>query len=88
MKSEPTLIIEAIRAVLILLTTFGVALTSYQQSAIILAAGALIAVASAGLAWWNRNRVFAPATVEKIAEQAAATGVAAVGDPPAGPAAG
>ena len=84
MKSEPTLIIEAIRAVLILLTTFGVAITLEQQAAIIGAAGALLAVASLGLAYLNRKSVFAPETVKKIAENAAATGDPVVGDPPAG----
>lgn len=84
MQTQPTLIIEAIRALLILLAAFGVVVTGDQQVAIIGAGTALVLLGSATLAWWNRSRVFAPKTVEKIAERAAATGDPAVGSPPAG----
>jgi hypothetical protein len=84
MKSEATLIIEAIRAVLILAAAFGVIVTEGQQVAIIGAATALILLASAGLAWLNRNKVFSEKKVEEIAAKAAATGDPTVGSPPAG----
>ena len=84
MKSEPVLIIEAVRAVLILLAAFGLVLTPEQNTAIIGALVALLALGSAGLAWWNRQRVYAPATVQRIANHAAATGQPSIGDPPKG----
>ena len=84
MKSEPTLIVEAIRAAMILLVSFGVALNADQQAAIIGAAGAFIAVGSLALAFLNRSKVFAPDSVEVIAANAAATGDPTVGAPPRG----
>ncbi len=83
MKSEPTVIIEAVRAVLILLASFGVLLTTEQQSAILLAIPALFLAGSWALAWWNRQKVYSPATVEKIAAESAAAGVPTVPPPPA-----
>ena len=84
MQTQPTLMIEAVRTLLILLTSFGIAINDQQQGAIIAFAGVLAALVSAGLAWYNRSKVYAPATVQKIATQAAATGVPDIGKPPEG----
>jgi NaMN:DMB phosphoribosyltransferase len=83
MKTEPTAIIEVIRAVALILGMFGIVLTAEEQ--VVLAGGiaALALLASWALAWWNRNRVYAPETVERIARQAAATGDPSIPDPPA-----
>lgn len=82
MQTQPTLIIEAVRTLLILATSFGIAINNEQQAAIIAAVGALVALGSFGLAWLNRSKVYAPATVQAIAEKAAETGVADIGKPP------
>jgi hypothetical protein len=84
MKSEPTVIIEAIRAILILLAAFGFVITQDQQLAIIGAATALFLLASWALAWWNRQSVYAQDTVQRIASRSASTGVPMVGPPPEG----
>lgn len=82
MQTQPTLLIEAVRALIILATTFGVAINAEQQAAIVGAIGALFALVSFGLAWFNRSKVYAPATVQEIANRAAATRVADIGKPP------
>lgn len=84
MNTQPTLIVETLRAFLILLTTFGVAINAEQQGALILFAGAMVALVSAALAFYNRSKVYAPASVQKVADRAAATGVADIGVPPDG----
>lgn len=84
MQSQPTLIVEAIRAFIILASAFGVALTADQQAAIILAAGATLALISAGLAWYNRSKVYSIATTQKVATRAAITGSDDIGVPPGG----
>ena len=84
MKSEPTVIIEAVRALLIVVATFGIAINASQQSAIVVAVGAFAALVSAGLAWFNRNKVYSPATVQAKVNEAAATGNTNIGNPPRG----
>jgi hypothetical protein len=83
MKSEPTAIIEAVRAVALLLGLFGIVVTAEEQTIIAGGIGALMLLASAGLAIWNRNRVYAPETVQRIAARAAATQDPSVEPPPA-----
>ena len=84
MKTEPTAIIEIIRAVALLASFAGVAITVEEQTAIaagITAGGLAI---SAVLAIWNRLKVFSPKTTQKLVDQAAETGIAPRVDPPAG----
>jgi len=84
MKTEPTVIVEAVRTLLLLATSFGLLLSQEQKDAILAAIPAVFAVVSIGLAWYNRSKVYAPVTVQKIADAAAATGVPDIGTPPAG----
>jgi len=94
MQSEPTAIVEAVRIVAILAATFGIAISDEDQGALVLAIGAIVSLVSIGLAWYNRRKVYAKATVERIATaatfQAPGSSVEAiVGEPPKGePAAG
>ena len=84
MKTEPTSIIELVRAIALILSFFGVVITLEDQAVIAAGIAAFALLASAGLAWWNRNRVFSPATTERLVQRAATTGIPVVGDPPAG----
>ena len=87
MNSNPTLIVEAVRALIILGTAFGLAINAEQQAAIIGAAGAVFALVSFALAWYNRSKVYAPATVQKIADAATNLppgSVVDIGQPPEG----
>lgn len=84
MKSEPTLLVEAVRLVAFVAATFGIAINAEDQAAAVVGLGALFAFGSVVLAWWNRRKVYAPATVQKIANAAAASGRAIIGTPPKG----
>lgn len=77
MNTEPTLIIGLIRAVMAVLVAFGIDITEDQQVSLITLAGSLIAVISLGLTLWNRQAVFAPATVNRLLTERA--------DPPVAP---
>lgn len=70
MKSEPTLLVEVVRLFALLATTFGVALNAEDQAAIVLIIGGVISVGSLALAFLNRHKVYAPASVQKIADAA------------------
>ena len=70
MNSEATLIVEAVRTSLLLLAAFGILITQEQQTAILAAVPAILAVISLGLAWFNRQKVFAADTVQEIANAA------------------
>jgi hypothetical protein len=80
MQSEPTIIIGLVRAVLAVLVAFGIDLTQDQQVSLITLTGAVIAVVSLGLTYWNRQSVFSPETVNRLLEEQAEPPV----DPPAG----
>lgn len=74
MRSEPTLILEGVRLVAILLGFIGITLSEEDQAALAAGAGVLVVVISAVLAWFNRSRVFSPVTTQKLVNRAAATG--------------
>ena len=84
MKTEPTLIIEAVRILAILAGSFGIAITAEEQAALVAGIGGLAALVSVGLAIYNRLKVFSPKTTETLVRRAASTGVPYVGDPPSG----
>lgn len=68
MRTEPTLILSAVAAIIGLLIAFGAPITEDQRQAVLVCVGALIPLAIA-----IRQSVFAPATVETIATEAAIT---------------
>jgi hypothetical protein len=70
MKSEPTAIIEAVRALALIAATFGIAITAQDQAALVAVIGAGLIIASTALAWWNRRQVYAKDTVQAIANEA------------------
>ena len=78
MNREPVAIIgaltAAVAAVLGLLVAFGLPITEEQQSAILAAIGPVAALI-VGAAFLIRSKVYAPATVEKIAADAHKDGV-------------
>lgn len=84
MQTEPAVIIGSITAVvtaiLALLVAFGMDISPDQQAAIL---GMVAAVAPIVAAVFIRQRVFSPATTQRIANQAAETAVANVPTPPA-----
>ena len=84
MKTEPTLILEAVRLVAILLGTAGIAITAEEQAVIASGIGALVALVSVAIAIKNRLSVFSPRTTEVLVRRASITGVPYVGDPPKG----
>lgn len=77
MSTEPTVIIGFIRAALTLAIAFGIFLTDAQQNAIIVFAGALIALVGLFLSLWARAKVYAPATVDALTTEAYEDGLAA-----------
>ena len=67
LKTEPTLLVEAVRALLMAAAAFGVAITSDQIDAVVAAVAAVLAVVvSTSLAAVNRASVYAPATVAEL----------------------
>lgn len=84
MKSEPTGIIELVRAAALLASFAGVAITVEEQTVIAAGIGAAGLAVSAGLAIWNRLKVFSPKSAQTLVNEAAATGIARRVDPPAG----
>jgi type IV secretory pathway TrbD component len=84
MKTEPTLLIEAVRLLAILAGTFGVAVNAEEQAAIVAGLGGLIGLVSVGLAIYNRLKVFSPKTVDQIATDAYVAGVVGAPNPPVG----
>ena len=80
MRTEPTLIIGFVRAAIALAATFGYFLTVEQGEAIINFLMAALPVVSILLTLWNRNAVFAPATVDRLLEEEVPPPV----DPPQG----
>jgi len=89
MKTEPTVVIEIIRFAAIVAAMFGVVISEEEQAGIVAAIGAVLAAVSIGLAIWNRRKVYAKASVERIADAATylapgASTTALVGEPPKG----
>ena len=84
MRTEPTAIIEIVRAIALLLGFAGVVITVEEQAVIAAGIGALAALVSVALAIWNRRSVFSPKTTQAIANRAAATGNTDIGNPPSG----
>lgn len=82
MKSEPTLILEALRLIAYAAGLFGVIITVQEQAVISAGIIAAIGAVSVALSIINRLRVFAPDTVLAIATEAATTGVVPVINPP------
>ena len=68
--SEPTRLTELVRAIALILATIGVVLTDEVQQAVVVVVGGLLVIGSWLLAEWNRRRVYAPDTVQAIANAA------------------
>ena len=84
MNSEAAILVGLLRAGMTLLISFGVFLTSEQQDAIIVFAGAAIAGIGLAMSLITRFNVFSKDTVEVLVAEAAASGSAEVGSPPSG----
>ena len=84
MKAEPTLIIELVRLFAFFLGLMGIVITPDEEKILVAGIGGLVALVSLGLAVWNRSKVFSPATTQKVADRAAATGNTDIGEPPTG----
>jgi uncharacterized membrane protein len=83
-KTEATGIIELVRSGALLLSFAGVIVTAEERTVIAAGITGLALAVSAGLAVWNRLKVFSKATTERLVQRAAQTGVPAVGEPPKG----
>ena len=66
MRSEPTLIIEAIRLAALVAGVFGFTVTVEDQTAIAAGIVGITGLVSVLLAVWNRRRVYSRATVEQM----------------------
>lgn len=66
LEKEPTVIVEAVRLVLRVLLAAGVAISWDLQTSIVALVTALVTLVSAGLAAYNRRKVYAPATVRAL----------------------
>jgi len=73
MTREPTVLVDAVRAFLVMLSLFGVSLTSDQIDAVVAFAGSLLAaVAFLGVTAWLRSRV-TPVAAPRLPEGTSVT---------------
>jgi len=74
MRTEPTLIIEAVRILAVLAGMAGLVITADEQAALVAGIGAVIGLVSVILAIVNRSRVFSPRAAETLVSQAVVAG--------------
>lgn len=84
LDTNPTIVVEIVRAIVIIAGTFGIAINAGVETQLVAIGGAVLVIVSAALAWYNRSKVYAPASVQKIANNAAATQSTDIGTPPSG----
>ena len=65
-EREPTWLINGIESVLAFAASLGFTLTQGQHDNLILIAGVVFAVGNLAFAWYQRRKVFAPATVNTL----------------------